>query len=49
MFNLVVDSKLHGCDVVANKVDDVAALAADISSRRTGLLLSSDPDDLCFP
>ena len=25
MFNLAIDSKLRGCDVVAIKVDDVAA------------------------
>jgi hypothetical protein len=25
MFNLVIDSKLRGCDVVAIKVEDVAA------------------------
>ena len=41
MFNLAIDSKLRGCDVVAMKVEDVApngyALArATVRQRKTG-------------
>jgi integrase len=41
MFNLAIDSKLRGCDVVAIKVDDVAAGGytadrATVSQKKTG-------------
>jgi hypothetical protein len=41
MFNLVIDSKLRGCDVVAIKVEDVAASGytadrATVRQRKTG-------------
>jgi integrase len=41
MFNLAIDSKLRGCDVVAIKVDDVAASGytaerATVRQRKTG-------------
>src|SRR5215831_11970884 len=41
MFNLAIDSKLHGCDVVAIKVDDVAPNGytvdrATVRQRKTG-------------
>jgi hypothetical protein len=34
MFNLAINSKLRGCDVVAIKVDDVAAGGYSISQLR---------------
>ena len=41
MFNLAIDSKLRGCDVVAIKVDDVAPNGyavdrATVRQRKTG-------------
>jgi len=41
MFNLAIDSKLRGCDVVALKVDDVAPTGytverATVRQRKTG-------------
>jgi integrase len=41
MFNLAIDSKLHGCDVVAIRVEDVAASGytadrATVRQRKTG-------------
>ena len=41
MFNLAIDSKLRGCDVVAIRVDDVAASGytadrATVRQRKTG-------------
>jgi integrase len=41
MFNLAIDSKLHGCDVVALKVDDVAPSGfavdrATVRQKKTG-------------
>jgi hypothetical protein len=41
MFNLAIDSKLRGCDVVAIKVEDVAASGytadrATVRQRKTG-------------
>ena len=41
MFNLAIDSKLHGCDVIALKVDDVAPNGyaidrATVRQRKTG-------------
>src|SRR6478736_2013083 len=44
LFNLAIDSKLRGCDVVAVKVDDVApnGYAADratVRQRKTGRLV----------
>ena len=44
MFNLAIDSKLRGCDVVAIRVEDVAAggYTADRATvRRAGALLLS--------
>src|SRR6202051_2721390 len=35
MFNLAIDSKLRGCDVVAIRVEDVAA-GGDTADRATG-------------
>src|SRR5262245_53733911 len=42
MFNLAIDSKLRGCDVVALKVDDIAPNAhavdrATVRQKKTGL------------
>src|SRR6187402_340792 len=42
MFNLAIDSKLRGCDVVAMKVEDVAARGytldrVTVRQRKTGL------------
>ena len=38
MFNLAIDSKLRGCDVVATKVDDIAppGYTAHVRQRKTG-------------
>jgi hypothetical protein len=41
MFNLAIDSKLRGCDVVALKVEDVAPYGvaldrANVRQRKTG-------------
>jgi hypothetical protein len=41
MFNLAIDSKLRGCDVVALKVDDIAPNGyaidrATVRQRKTG-------------
>jgi hypothetical protein len=46
MFNLAIDSKLRGCDVVTIKVDDVAAGGytadrATVRQKKTGRPLSS--------
>jgi hypothetical protein len=46
MFNLAIDSKLRGCDVVALKVDDVAPNGyaidrATVRQKKTGRQLSS--------
>jgi hypothetical protein len=35
MFNLAIDSKLRGCDVVALKVDDIAPSGAPLMSNGT--------------
>jgi len=41
MFNLAIDSKLRGCDVVAIRVEDVAAsLAVDFVLPKRALVLS---------
>jgi hypothetical protein len=34
MFNLAIDGKLRGCDVVATKVEDVAPNGYTIDGRR---------------
>ena len=49
LFNLAVDSKLRGCDLVAIKVDHVApnGYAADratVRQRKTGRSMSAFPD-----
>ena len=36
MFNLAIDSKLRGCDVVALKVEDVAPSEATVRQKKTG-------------
>jgi len=36
MFNLAIDSKLRGCDVVALKVEDVAPNVLGIFEHRVG-------------
>ena len=41
MFNLAVDSKLRGCDVVAMRVEDVWKVLFDISELRSMMCLSS--------
>ena len=50
MFNLAIDSKLRGCDVVAIKVDDVAAggytAIAQLYARRRPLDRSDLPNAL---
>ena len=43
MFNLAIDSKLRGCDVVALKVEDVAPGARALS---TGVALAIAPSTL---
>jgi hypothetical protein len=35
MFNLAIDSKLRGCDVVAMRVEDVWKVRSDISESRS--------------
>ena len=41
MFNLAVDSKLRGCDVVAMRVEDVWKVPSDISESRSMMRLPS--------
>ena len=48
MFNLAIDSKLRGFDLVALRVDDVAPNGyaidrADVSQRKTGRLVRFEP------
>jgi hypothetical protein len=35
MFNLAIDSKLRGCDVVALKVEDVAPWREKLAARKS--------------
>jgi hypothetical protein len=41
MFNLAIDSKLRGCDVVAIKVEDIAAISA---RRNRAVAIMSRPN-----
>jgi hypothetical protein len=45
MFNLAIDSKLRGCDVVALKVEDIASNGYAID-RATRLLRTARPAGL---
>jgi hypothetical protein len=50
MFNLAIDSKLRGCDLVPLRVDDVAPNGyaidrADVSQRKTGRLVRFEPTE----
>jgi integrase len=36
LFNVAIDSKLRGCDVVALKVDDLAPGGATVRQKKTG-------------
>ena len=46
MFNLAIDSKLRGCDVVAIRVEDDAAGGIRRIVQRSGKRRPGDPSDL---
>jgi hypothetical protein len=46
MFNLAIDSKLRGCDVVAIRVEDVAAGGYTRIAQRSGKRRLGGPSDL---
>jgi hypothetical protein len=46
MFNLAIDSKLRGCDVVALRVEDVAPNGYSVDGRPFGRKRPGDPSGL---
>jgi len=46
LFNLAIDSKLRGCDVVALKVEDIAPNGYSVDRRPFGRKRPGDPSDL---
>ena len=46
MFNLAIDSKLRGCDVIALKVEDVAPSGYSVVGRRCGRRRPGSPSGL---
>jgi hypothetical protein len=46
MFNLAIDSKLRGCDVVTIKVDDMLPMVMQLIERRCARERLGDPFDL---
>jgi hypothetical protein len=46
MFNLAIDSKLRGCDVIAIRVEDVAAVGTRRIAQPSGKRKPAGPSDL---